>query len=205
MAIETTLTPREAAFVLDEQLKSITKLLDAHAEKGQTVKNGGISVRQLSKPELLFFLALRDVGETLTPKGRSVLFTELQTNVTNHLVKLGVLNLDLRKYERELELRMARYQELKDSVESGSSDDPLIAGTSVEVYRISALFDGGMSAEAIAKDYPLLTLEQIKGAQAYAVANPKRGRPYPKTTFKSALRRLKFDFPEESEPEKAPG
>lgn len=204
MAIEETLTPREAAYVLDEHLKSITKLLDAHAEKGQVVKSGGVSVRQLNKPELLFFLALRDVGETLTPKGRSVLFTQLQTNMTNHLVNLGPLNLDLRKYERDLDQRLARYQLLKDFVDSADGeDDPLIAGTTVEVYRISTLLDAGMSADEVLKDYPSLTREQIEAARAYAAAKPKHGRPYPKTTFKSALRRLKFDFPEE--PEKAPG
>lgn len=202
MTADAMLTPREAAFVLDEQLKSITKMLDAHAEKNQVVKSGGINVRQLSKPELLFFLALRDVGETLTPKGRSALFTELQTNAANHLVSLGPLNLDLRKYERDLEQRLARYQVLKDSVEPvKGAEDPLIAGTGIEVYRISTLLDAGASVDEVLKDYPGLSRSQVESARAYAAAKPKHGRPYPKTSFKSALRRLRFDFPDE--PEKA--
>jgi uncharacterized protein (DUF433 family) len=67
------------------------------------------------------------------------------------------------------------------------SGEPMIKGTAIEVHRIAALLEGGMTAEEIAEDYPGLTRDQIEAAREFAVAHPKAGRPYPKTTFKRLL------------------
>ncbi len=197
----TTLTPREAAFVLDEPPKSITKLLDTYLEKGRVAKRGGVQVRQLTEPDLLFILALKDAEEDLSPRGRKGLFDAIKTSIARpnaHTVHFGALNLDFLKYEQDLKQRLNRYQKLKDSVVvSKPGAEPLIRGTEIEVYRISALLDGGMSEAEILRDYPSLKQEHLEGAKAYAVANPKHGRPYPKTTLKKSLRSLAFDFPDD--------
>lgn len=197
----TTLTPREAAFVLDAPPKSITKLLDTYPEKGRVAKRGGVQVRQVTVPALLFILALKDAEEDLSPKGRKGLFDALKKSIEQsdvRTVHFGALKLDVLKYERDLEQRLDRYQKLKESVVvSGAGAEPLIKGTNIGVYRISALLDGGMSEAEILRDYPSLKREHLESAKAYAAANPKHGRPYPKTTLKKSLRSLTFTFPDE--------
>ena len=202
MISSTTLTPREAAFVLDEPPKSITKLLDTYLEKGRVDKRGGVQVRQVTKPYLLFILALKDAGGDLSSQGRAGLFDAVISSIARpnaHTVQFGSLMLDFLKYEQDLKRRLDRYQKLKDSVVvSEPGAEPLIKGTNIEVYRISALLDGGMPEAEILRDYPSLKHEHLESAKAYAVANPKHGRPYPKTTLKKSLRSLAFDFPDDS-------
>lgn len=201
MFSETTLTPREAAFVLDEPPKSIIKVLDAHFEKGRVAKRGGVQVRQLTTPDLLFILALKDVGAHLSPQGRDGLFAAFSSRLARpkvHTVEFGALTLDVLRYEQDLKRRLDRYKKLKDSIaQPQAGGEPRIKGADIEVYRVSALLDGGMSDAEILKDYPSLKPEHLQSAKAYAAANPKHGRPYPKTTLKKSLRALKFDFPED--------
>jgi uncharacterized protein (DUF433 family) len=67
--------------------------------------------------------------------------------------------------------------------------DPLIAGTRIPIYRVSALLDGGMSVKEVAEDFPSLTEWQIIAARAYAIANPpSRDISYPKQSLKRLLR-----------------
>lgn len=69
-----------------------------------------------------------------------------------------------------------------------SAGDTVLAGTTIEVYRIAALLEGGMSRLEILSDYPSLTADQVDFAEAYAKAHPNPGRPYPRLTAKAALR-----------------
>ena len=79
----------------------------------------------------------------------------------------------------------------------------LITGTQIEVHRIAALLDGGMTVEAVLRDYPSLSEHQVLAAKAYANANPNLGRPYPKQTAKAAMRAVdltELDEEADSEP-----
>lgn len=78
------------------------------------------------------------------------------------------------------------------SITVSSAPNPVIPGTHIPIYKISALIDGGMNIESVMEDYPSLTREQIESSSAYARANPYSGPPYPKTTFKRALRKMDF-------------
>jgi len=65
----------------------------------------------------------------------------------------------------------------------------LLEGTAVEIYRITALLDGGASVDEVLEDYPSLSRQQVETARAYADVRPKTGRPdYPRTSVKQALR-----------------
>lgn len=70
----------------------------------------------------------------------------------------------------------------------GENGEALIRGTNVEVHRIAALVEGGISIEEINHDYPNLSEDQIKIAVEYARVHPKHGRPYPVRTVKSIFR-----------------
>jgi len=73
-------------------------------------------------------------------------------------------------------------------IEVRPNGDVVLKGTTIEVYRIAALVEGGMSRQEILGDYPSLTADQVDLAEAYAKAHPNRGRSYPPLTAKAALR-----------------
>jgi uncharacterized protein (DUF433 family) len=73
-------------------------------------------------------------------------------------------------------------------VEFRPDGEVLLAGTDVEVHRIAALLEGGLSVDEVCEDYPSLDPEAVTVAKAYADAHPKPGRPYPRTTAKRALK-----------------
>jgi uncharacterized protein (DUF433 family) len=74
------------------------------------------------------------------------------------------------------------------SITVSSAHRPLIPGTRVPVYKISALIDGGLGIDDVMEDYPSLTRQQIESAFLYAKVNPNPGAPYPNISFKRALR-----------------
>jgi hypothetical protein len=78
------------------------------------------------------------------------------------------------------------------SITVSSAPNPIIPGTHIPLYKISALIEGGMNIQSVLEDYPSLTREQVESALSYAKANPYSGPPYPKTTFKRALRKMDF-------------
>jgi uncharacterized protein (DUF433 family) len=70
--------------------------------------------------------------------------------------------------------------------------EPLIPGTSIPLYRISALFDGGMTERQVKEDFPSLSASQISLARNYAQRYPNTGRPYPSQSLKRLLRNSGF-------------
>src|SRR5450830_1546513 len=192
-----TFTLREAAFVFGDKLKDIVRTIEEHSELTAKARYGGRSLRVLGMQDLIYLQALGEVGELLTPKGRLELHLALLNWPAQHEVAVGEFLLPLDRLQKHVEKRLIALTTLKDSVD-GSTDDPLIKGTEVEVYRISALLDGGATADEVARDYPSLTPEQIGLAHAYAAAIPKKGRPYPKKSFKTAIRRLNLDALDEA-------
>jgi len=185
------LTPREAAFVLDESLKSITRVLDGQPTRRRLVERRGIAVRVLTEFDLLFFLAIRDTAADLTPSGRHHLFEALHGVESSKVRKVpfGSLSIDMSRYKVELRVRMQRFERLRRSVDHPhDGSDPLIKGKKIEVHRVAALLDGGATVEEVMHDFPSLSAAQIETAREYARAHPKHGRPYPKQSLKSFFR-----------------
>jgi uncharacterized protein (DUF433 family) len=70
--------------------------------------------------------------------------------------------------------------------------EPMIPGTDIPLYRISALLDGGMSQKEVLEDFPSLTASQVALAREYAKKYPNKGYPYPKQSLKRLLRNSGF-------------
>lgn len=193
MTRSTAVTLREAAFVFGAEVKEIVRAVDEHAALSVSAAlSGKRRVRLLGMRDLMYFQALMDVGELLTPKGRLELHQALLSNSTKSSVSISKFQLPVGDLQRDVEKKLSMLQQLKSQVE-GNIDDPFIKGTSVEVYRIAALFDGGATLDDVRTDYPRLTEAQCKLAVEYAKVVPKKGRPYPKKSFKQALKGLNLD------------
>jgi uncharacterized protein (DUF433 family) len=181
-----TLTLRETAFVFGDKFKNIIRIVDEHASSGLAEPKGFGKLRMLGMPDLIYIQALNEMGELLSPKGRLQLHEALIKARTHHEVLIGSLLLPIKQLQAKVEKRIEALGELKDRVE-GDPDDPFIKGTRVQLYRVSALLDGGASVEEVLEDYPSLETGHVELARVYAEAIPKRGSPYPKTSFKRAL------------------
>lgn len=75
-----------------------------------------------------------------------------------------------------------------DKVDLRPDGQAVLRGTHIEVHRITALLDGGMTVEEVCQDYPSLTREAVEAAREYAAVHPWSGLPFPGTTFKRAIR-----------------
>lgn len=70
--------------------------------------------------------------------------------------------------------------------------EPLIPGTTIPVFRIAALLDGGLSVSEVMEDFPSLAREQIQFARRYAQKNPNLWQKYPPVSLKRLLRNSGF-------------
>jgi uncharacterized protein (DUF433 family) len=189
----TTLTLREAAFVFGSDVKEIVRAVDEHSALSVSAAlSGKRRMRLLGMPDLMYFEALIEVGELLTPKGRLELHEALLAAPNQASVSISKFQLPVAEIQHNVEKKLATLNRLKSRVE-GNPDDPVIKGTSVEVYRIAALFEGGATLEEVKADYPQLADKQLNLAVEYARVVPKKGRPYPKQSFKRALENLNLD------------
>ena len=186
MSAALTLTLRETAYVFGDKLKNIVRTMDEHASLAISEPVGNRGLRLLRMPDLIYIQALTEMGELLSPKGRLHLHEALIKGRTLEAVSIGDLSLPIAPLQTRVEKRIAALSRLKAEVE-GDPDDPFIKGTQVELYRVSALVGGGASVESILEDYPSLRPAHIDLAKIYAEAIPKKGRPYPKLSFKRAL------------------
>jgi len=66
--------------------------------------------------------------------------------------------------------------------------EPTIEGTTASIYQVAALVRAGNSVEAIRRDYPMLSDEQIFAAAKYAQNNPALMDKYPSVILADALR-----------------
>lgn len=182
-------TMSEAAYALRDDVKAVTRLVDEHPDLVSKTVIGKRGRRVLSETDLIYMSAARALREVLTPTGRRQLHEALQTTHSQHEVAFGQLRLPLEPFRKEVHERLVMLAGLKASTD-GDPDDPCIRGTDIAVYRIAALLAGGASMDDVRQDYPSLRQEQIEHARDYALAMPKKGRPYPGKSFKRATQEL---------------
>jgi uncharacterized protein (DUF433 family) len=182
-------TAAEAAFVLREPVKSVRKALDDGPVRAKLVAKAGGSVRAIEWMDLVYLHAVRTLRDELTPKGRAEFYQALKRHPTEHgrEVRFGRISVAIEDFEAEVEERTRELSELADKVEFRADGEAVLKSTSIEVYRIAALLDGGLSVVEICSDYPSLSPDAVEVAKAYAEAHPKSGRPYPRITVKRAL------------------
>lgn len=183
-------TAAEAAFVLREPVRAVRKALDEGPVRATLVRQPGGSVRAIARSDLIYLCAVRALRDELTPKARSSFYAALKQHQpgTAEDVRFGHLSVAIGDFESEVETRTRELLKLADKVEFRSDGEAILKGTGIEVHRIAALLDGGLSVEQVCEDYPSLDPAAVAAAGAYAEAHPKPGRPYPRITAKRALR-----------------
>ncbi|WP_312518435.1 DUF433 domain-containing protein [Massilia sp.] len=186
----------EAAYALGESVKAVTRLAEEHPDLVSKVVISSRGRRVLKTKDLIYMQAARELRDVLTPVGRRRLHEALLLPGAHGEVSFEGLKLPLAPIEEKVRQRIDVLDRLKESVE-GDLEDPLIKGTSIAVYRIAALLAGGATAGDVIADYPSLTPQQIELARDYALALPKKGRPYVATSFKRATRELDLQLIDE--------
>lgn len=189
MAHNAQYTAAEAAFVLREPVRAVKKALDAGPVRPVLLRRAGAPVRAIEWRDLFYLYAVRALRDELTPKARTEFYEALQQAPIERgdEVRFGRFRISVSDLVKEVERRTTDLTALADKVEFRTDGEPLLKGTSIEVYRIAALLDGGAPIEEVLEDYPSLSRKQVETAQAYAEAYPKAGRPYPRTSVKRAL------------------
>ena len=187
---EARVTTAEAAFVLREPVEAVKKALSVGPVRPMIVKSKGRTVRAIGRRDMFYLYAVRALREELTPKTRVQFYDAIHQMRTVHAeeIQFDRIRLEVGDLFREVESRTAELAALSDKVAFRSDGEALIKGTDIEVHRVAALIDGGLSIDDVIEDYPSLTRDQVETAKAYAAAHPKRGRPYPSMTAKRALR-----------------
>ncbi|BCM87608.1 DUF433 domain-containing protein [Methylobacterium indicum] len=183
-------TAAEAAFVLREPIKQIKKAMDAGPVQAKLIPKAGGAVRAVEWMDLVYLFAVRALRDELTPKARNEFYHALRQSPVEDAreVCFGHLSIAIGDFKTELQGRTRELAELSEKIEFRSTGEAVLKGSGVEVHRIAALLNGGMSTEDICMDYPSLSPDGVAVAKAYADAHPKHGRPYPGTTAKRALR-----------------
>jgi uncharacterized protein (DUF433 family) len=184
-----TLTTAQAAFIVGEPLDAFKKSVEKAPVKPRVVRKGGRPVRQFGLADVVFLHAYKELKQEFTPKSQAALYKALHAVLikrsdTRSEVTFGNHKYDIGRHISVVRSKLKDLEQLAEQIDASG----LIKGTGIEAHRIAALLDGGMAAEEILRDYPSLKKKQVLAAKAYAEANPKAGRPYPKLTAKAALR-----------------
>ncbi|MBP0579670.1 DUF433 domain-containing protein [Labrys sp. LIt4] len=187
-------TTAQAAFLLNKPIEAIKKAIERGPVKPRVARAGGVRTRRLALGDLVFLHAEDTLKAELTPRGRAELYSALvkDRRTIRSEVSFGDVTIKLFRHIHEIEARLRELEQLSSEIEIRTGK-ALIKGTQIEAYRIAALLEAGMSVEAVLQDYPSLGENQLRAARAYAVINPKIGRPYPKMTAKAALRNSGLD------------
>jgi len=190
MTHRTKFTAAEATFILGEPTRTPESPLDDGTVRPVLPRGGDASERAIEWQELFFLYAARTLRDHLSPKALLELHETLPQSPVKSTgeVQFGRFRIALHDLIKEVDQRITDLALLADAVEFRSNGEPLLSGTSVEVYRISALLAGGASVDQVLEDYPSLSRPQVEAARAYAETYPKPGRPYAHTSVKRALR-----------------
>ena len=184
-----TWTAAQAAVILNEPLGVLRKVVEREPVRPRIVERKGVRVRHFGLADLVYLHAYPELKEDYTPAGRSKLYESL-VKVARHgsvaEVAAGSYRFDFGRHFNEVKSRLDELEALTDEI-AVTDDEAFIKGTRIQAHRIAALLEG-MTVEDVRADYPSLSERQIRAAQAYAEANPRPGRPFPKTTAKAALR-----------------
>ncbi|HEY1749708.1 MAG TPA: DUF433 domain-containing protein [Caulobacteraceae bacterium] len=184
-------TTAQAAFIVGEDPQTFTKVVDRTPVKPRIVDRDGVRVRYFAMADLVYIHALDELTKAYTTKSRAALYDALR-RAPKHGVReivFGEHKYAIHRHFKSVEARARKLEQLSRHIDT-SKGEALIKGTGIEAYRIAALLDGGMTMAEVLGDYPSLKEEQALAAKAYADANPKPGRPFPKTTAKAAARKV---------------
>jgi uncharacterized protein (DUF433 family) len=133
------------------------------------------SAGALTSEERLFAIRV-----TVPRLRRSVSFALPALLKEDWIVRHEFLTIDLAPFVKRAAERLDRLIAARSLVESSPEilgGMPVIRGTRVPVYDVSAAVSAGIPVEEILSDYPTLDREKVELAVIFAEANPPRGRP----------------------------
>jgi predicted transcriptional regulator len=180
----TRFTAAEAAYVLRQPIRAVKKAMDNGPIRPIPRPGPGLSVRVIDRTDLFYLFAVRALRDTLTPAARGEFYRAMRRAGTDCAdeVRFGRFRVAVADLVDELEKRTAELAELRAGIALSETGTPVLESRGIEVHRIAALLNGGLSANAVREEYPSLSKAAIETARAYARACPKPGRPYPRTT-----------------------
>ena len=186
----TQFTAAEAAFVLREPVRAVKKALDTGPVRPVLRRKAGTPIRTIGWADLFYLFAVKALRDELTPKARAEFYEALQQGglALDGEVRIGRIRIAVADLVREVDERTTELSQLAGKVTFRDDGEAVLKGSDIEVHRIAALLDGGLSVADVQSDYPSLDRDAVEAARAYAGVHPKPGRPYPKTTAKRALR-----------------
>jgi uncharacterized protein (DUF433 family) len=184
MTEPTEFTAAEAAFVLREPIRAVTKAWERGPVRPRLQLRSGISVRVIDWIDLLYLVAVRGLRDDLTPKAREEFYRALRRDGPGcgDEVRFGRFRVAVADLIDDLRRRTAELADLKDKIAVADDGKATVDARQVEVHRIAALLNGGLSVNAVREEYPWLSRAAVETARAYAQVMPKVGRPYPRTT-----------------------
>ncbi|WP_049974585.1 DUF433 domain-containing protein [Azospirillum sp. B4] len=194
-------TAPQSAFLLEKPLIEVKRAIDRGVVRATVVERGRIKGRRLRVGDLVYLQASSRLAEKLTPSARNDLYDQLRDvgalKGMPRRIKLSWGTVDIAPDVDAIAKRINLLHRVEDRVSHSASGEPLIPATTVEIYRIAALLDGGATVDDVLHEFPSLTAEQVDQARAYAAIHPKRGRPFPKKGLKRSLQDLGLDMLDE--------
>jgi hypothetical protein len=186
----TLFTAAQAAFILREPIRAVKKALDRGPVCPARQLRSGTSVRVIDWADLFYLFAVKTLRDDLTPKARGEFHDALRRAQPEcrDEVRFGRFHVAVADLIDEIKQRMAELSALQHKVAFAENGTAVLDARGVEVHRIAALLNGGLSVNAILEEYPFLSRDAVEIARAYAQAWPRPGRPYPRTTANRAMR-----------------
>lgn len=180
VAVRGKLTPREVALLSNATVPTVKKALQQHKLKVR--RSGGRVV--LEPRAVLAMAAYRGLDVRLSAAAqrrvRDTLFAS--TGVVPEQIEISdVLVLRVTDDMRESYRRAVEYVAARDAHIECRADvlggTPVIKGTRLSVYALSARVDGGEELADLEVDYPDVPGEAIRAAIDFARTHPPTGRP----------------------------
>jgi uncharacterized protein (DUF433 family) len=179
-------TTAEAAYIVGEPLDRFKKVVERSPVKAAAGQRGG--AWRFALRDLVFLVAYPQLQKDFTTEGRARLYEALLHVGTLPIkVEAGDIVLNLGRHLSVVEAKTRQLDKYASQVDVADGE-ARIKGTAIEVHRLAALIEGGMSVGEVQRDYPGLTIEQIEAARAWAASHPKPGRPFPRQSAKEAMR-----------------
>jgi uncharacterized protein (DUF433 family) len=175
------LTAAQASAVTGLPLKAINKAIDLRTIPSTARAKNGVRKRYVSEPALVC-LKLEAKGLSELPLSfRKRIFKLVLTHPEMATVRpVEAVQIDVEQARREVhqsidELKQAEHMVTTDAETMGGI--PVVAGTRIPVSAVSDMLSQGATPEEIVEGYPSLSTTQVRLAQVYTSAHPRRGRP----------------------------
>ena len=175
------LTAAQASVVTGLSLKAINKAIDLRTVPSTARATNGVRRRYVSEPALVCLkLEAKGLGQ-LPLSFRKKIFNLVLTHPEMATVRpVEAVQIDVEQARREVhesidELKQAEHMVTADAEIMGGV--PVVAGTRIPVSAVSDMLSQGATLEEIVEGYPSLSAAQVRLAQVYSSAHPRRGRP----------------------------